>query len=304
MTKRASLVLLLCLTFPLNALAQFDDDDLVPLGPSKPKTKAKPKAKAKPKPKTTKKPVIDDDDDLLVPLATTAAEGTLNVKLPAAISGAVLSVDGKNVGTLPMELKVKPGEHTLTVKRPGYAAFVKKVQVVSGKTVNVDAKLSAVAAVLSVTSDVAGAQVLLNGRNIGQVPLVDVEVPAGPAELEVVKEGFDESRQKITFVAGRDYPVNVKLAREEAPPASDAPLATNLVPSANEPDPLTQVSAGPEPITAKWYFWVGIGVAVAAAIVVPIVATEPGRQREAFCGNIAGADTYIGLPQGHCSFAP
>ncbi len=279
MMKRATLVLL-CLALASPAWAD-DDDDLVPLAPtkSKPKVKAKPKAKAKPRAKAKAQPVDEDDD--LVPLAPVAARGNLNVKPPAGLKGAVLTIDGREVGVLPLpEQPLPAGEHTVTVKRPGYAAFVKKVVVASGKTVEVEAKLIAVAAVLTVTSDVPGAQVLVNGRVIGVAPLSSVEVPPGPVELEVVKEGYAENSQKLTFVAGRDYPLLVKLnSAASAVPVSDAPVQRDLTPELRE-NPITGVTAAPEPVTSKWYFWVGVGVAVAAAVAIPTIvyATDPANQ--------------------------
>lgn len=271
MMKRVCTVLLTVAVASSFAQAQ-EDDDLAPLAPigkpkAKPKPKPKPKAtpKAAPRPKTTK--AIDDDD--LVPLAPIVARGEVNVKVAAALAGAVLSIDGREVGALPMGPQSVPsGEHTVTVKRPGYAAFVKKVMVPGGKTVDVDAKLTAVAAVLSVTSDVAGAQVLFNGRNIGTVPLKDVEVPAGVAEIAVIKEGFREDAQKITFVAGKDYPIVVRFNPGDSRTlaASDRPVNTNLTPGVTDTAPVGGVTAKePEPITTKWYFWTGVAVVVVAA---------------------------------------
>ena len=192
MTLRSSVVLLVAIAFSTTAFAQ-DDDDLAPLAPmGKPKPKPKPKPKAppavaKPKPgaKPTPTPVADDD---LAPIAPIAAKGDLLVKVAANLAGSILSIDGKEVGALPLPAQNIPsGEHTVTVKRPGYAAFVKKVQIPGGKSVDVEAKLTAVAAVLSVTSDVPGAQVLamdiVDPRAIGDRRAVETETTAEAAQL-------------------------------------------------------------------------------------------------------------------------
>lgn len=296
MMKRVWTVLLAVVFASSVAWAQ-DDEELAPLAPigkPKPKPKAKPKPRAQPKTQTKKTTKIDDDDEL-APLAPIATSGNLNVKSPAGLSGAVLSVDGREIGTLPMPAQaLPPGEHTVTVKRPGYAAFVKKVLVTGGKTVDVDARLTAVSAVLSVSSDVDGAQVLLNGRNIGTAPLKDVEVPAGPAEVAVIKEGFKEDAQKINFIAGKDYPVVVRFNPGETRTlASDRPVANTLTPL-NDVTPVGGVTAkDPEPITTKWYFWTGVAVVVvaAAAVTTAVVvgnnnATAPAPPPEQVCGGM------------------
>lgn len=298
MTLRSSVVLLLVIALPTAALAQ-DDDDLAPLAPlGKPKPKAKPKPKVT-KPKVTKPTPADDD---LAPIGPIAAKGDLSVKVAASLAGSILSIDGKEVGALPLPPQaIASGEHTVTVKRPGYAAFVKKVQIPGGKTVEVEAKLTAVSAVLTVSSDVAGAQVLLNGRSIGTVPLHEIEVPPGPAEIAVIKEGFREETQKINFVAGKEYPISVKF---NVPPptvltASDRPVDTRLTPDVGGGNPVTGVSVAPsEPITSKWYFWAGIAagaVAVGVGVAAGVASSAPKPLTEKdICGE-AGCDGCIGL---------
>ena len=296
MTLRSSVVLLAALALSSTAFAQ-DDEDLAPLAPlGKPKPKPKPKPRpAKPKP-TKPAPIADDE---LTPIGLIAAKGDLWVKVATNLAGSILSIDGKEVGALPLPAQNIPsGEHTVTVKRPGYAAFVKKVQIPGGKSVEVEAKLTAVSAVLSVTSDVAGAQVLLNGRSIGIAPLNEVEVPPGPAEIAVIKEGFKEESQKINFVAGKEYPIAVKF-KAPVVVATDRPVQTKLTPNAGTSNPVTGVTVAPaEPITSKWYFWAGIaaGVAVATtAVVIGVNAGQPAYNPEkAICGP-GGCDACLGF---------
>ena len=299
MMLRSSVVLLAALALSSTAFAQ-DDEDLAPLSPlSKPKPKPKPKLRPAPaKPKPVKPAPVADDD--LAPIGIIAAKGDLLVKVASSLAGSILSIDGKEVGALPLPAQNIPsGEHTVSVKRPGYAAFVKKVQIPGGKSVEVEAKLTAVAALLSVTSDVAGAQVLLNGRSIGIAPLNEVEVPPGPAEIAVIKEGFREESQKINFVAGKEYPISVKF---NAPvvAASDRPVETKLTPHVGNTPSVTGVALGPtaEPITSKWYFWAGIvaGAAlVAGGVALGVNAAQPAYNPEkSICGP-GGCDACLGF---------
>lgn len=297
MTLRSSVVLLAALALSSTAFAQ-DDDDLAPLAPlGKPKPKPKPKKPVAPKTKPAKPTIADDE---LAPIGPIAAKGDLFVKVAANLAGSILSIDGKEVGALPLPPQNIPsGEHTITVKRPGYAAFVKKVLVPGGKSVDVEAKLTAVSAVLSVTSDVPGAQVLLNGRSIGTVPLNEVEVPPGPAEIAVIKDGFKEESQKINFVAGKEYPIVVKFnAVVAATVPSDRPVETKLTPNVGSPNPVTGVSVAPaEPITSKWYFWAGIGVGVAAVtvgVIAGVASQPPANPEKDICGP-GGCDACVGF---------
>lgn len=266
-----------------NAHAQ-DDDDLVPLAPlAKPKPKIKPKPRPALKAKPPLKPSVSVPDDELVPIAPIVSRGELTVKLASPLSGCILSIDGKEIGSLPVApQQVYSGEHSVMVKRPGYAAFVKKVQVFGGRHVEVEAKLIAIAAVLSVTSDVPTAQVFLNGKALGSTPLNAVEVPAGVGEVVVFKEGLGEQTQRVNFVLGNDYPVTVKF-KPASLAATDRPLDSSLVPTSTGGSSLTEVSLKPAtPITSRWYFWAGIAagaVAIAVGVGAGVVANSAAQER-------------------------
>lgn len=273
MIRRALVMVLPALLIAGPANAQ--DDDLVPLTPiaPKPKPKAKPKPKPKPKPvKPVKAPTAVQDDDL-VPLTPMKTE--VLVKLAVEVPGAKLLIDGKEVGTLPQPpQEVSAGEHTVTVKRPGFAPFTKKVTVGTGKTAEVSAELKATMAVLSITSEPSGAQLYVAGKPVGTSPVQDLEVPPGFVTVTAKKEGHTDAKTELVAKAGRDHPVSLKLgsaavaARPSEQPVSDRPEATNLAPDQTASRSLGSelaVTTGP-PIVTRWYFWVGV-VAVAGAIV-------------------------------------
>lgn len=266
-----SWAVLLVFSFSTVALAQ-DDDELAPL--SKPAAKPKPAARPKPKPKPAPvKPTQVDDDDL-APLV--ASKGDVVIKLPQALSNATVWVDGKSVGTFPVPPQsLAAGEHTVMVKRPGYADFVKKITVAGGKTVELEARLTAVSAFVSVTSDVAGAQVFVNGRLAGVAPITEYEVTAGPAEIVVRKEGFSEDKQKLTLVAGKEYPVTVKFkpgTTSTVAAVSDRPVEPALTPT--EPTTSVTMPVVETPLYQRWYFWAGIAVVAVATAVTVILLTR------------------------------
>ena len=266
MLRRALPLILPALLFALPTLAQ--DEDLAPLTPA-PKAKAKPKPKPKAKPA---KPAPEEDLAPLTPASTRATE--LAVKVSGDVQGAKLFIDGKEIGVLPQgPQEVSAGEHTVAVKRPGFAAFSKKVQAAKGKTVEVTAALVASAAVLSVSSDAPNAQVLINGKMVGNAPIEELELPAGTVSVLVRKEGYVDWKQDLVLRAGKDYPLSARLqaaasAAVAVAPGGDRPEATHLAPEdAVSSGPLsteTSVESSP-PVVTRWYFWVGV-VAVAGAI--------------------------------------
>lgn len=273
-TMRCALIVALSL-FALPALAQ--DDDLPALPAAKPKPKPN-KPKPRPKPKHAQ-PVADDD----LP-ALPAQKGDLVVRLASPMKGAKLTIDDKEIGPLPQGAQsLTAGEHTVTVRRLGFAPFSKKVTVAPNKGNEVVVTLEPSAAVLTVSSDVAGAQVFINNRLAGTAPLIELEVPPGNVDIAVKKDGYHDGSQTLNARAGRDYPIEVKLG---APITStvvatrdDTPVARDLspIPSQNEP-PITgtETQLDDAPVYQKWWFWTAVVVVVGAVAVGTAVGVSQG----------------------------
>jgi len=238
------------------------------------------------KPATAKKPAPAVDEDLIPSMG----RSELVVKLGGGIKGARLFVDNKDVGSLPLPgpFPVEAGEHSLVVRRPGYAEFSRRVTVQQGKPTEVSVTLEAVAGVVTVLADVSGASVSLNGQDKGQVPLNGLVLKPGSYEIVVSKAGYQPDKKNLNVRPGKDYTVSVNLRPAETAPTfvagnTDAPtnpqLTPNPPPAAQTPQiPLKQeeprVSAS-QPWFKRWYVWAGVGV-VAAAAAGAVVATQGG----------------------------
>jgi hypothetical protein len=277
--------------------APAEDDLDVPL-PSTPK-----------KPATARKPA-PVEDDLEVPLPSTAkkpatarkpapldvdelpmlGKSELTVKLAGSVKGARLLVDNKDVGALPLSapLQVEPGEHSLIVRRPGFADFSRRITAQKGRPIDVPVTLEAVAGVVTVVAEPTGASVSINGQPRGQVPLNGVVLKPGSYEIVLSKEGFQPDTKNLSVKAGKDYTVTASLRPSETPPptlvaSGDVPKIPVLTPpettvtDANK-IPLTkdepEVSPS-QPWFKRWYVWAGVGV-VAAAAAGAVVATQGG----------------------------
>lgn len=296
------------------ALAQ--DDNLAPLTPAKPKPKPKPRPKAPAQPKVQPKVQVKPEDDDLAPLV--AAKSELLVKPPSGMTGAVLAIDGKDIGTLPLPAQtLAPGEHQVMVKRKAYAVYVKKVTLIAGKTLELQASMQPVSALLTVNSDVE-AEVFINGKLIGTTPITDYELPAAAVELAVRKDGFKDDKQRLVLVAGREYPVSVKMKDGATTTLvatnADRPVDTHLTPADHSGVVLTDTVAPVTPVYQRWYFWAGIVAVVAAGTTVGIVVgvnnankvvplksnevcTANGGKCDA-CLNFATCTTSAALPWG------
>jgi hypothetical protein len=295
--------LLVCLT---SFAATAQDDLLAPLDANKPKPKPKPKAKPVPH---VKRPAKPSDDEMVGPLVKKKAQ--IAIKVTPSSKDAVLFVDGNSEGLVPDHpLELTPGEHTLTVKRPGYADFTKRLTVGEGQVLELGAALEATSGVLTVSSEPDGAEVLVDGRPMGSAPLRDMLLSSGGHDVLVRNAGYEDDLSHLIVKPGKQY--NVAAHLKAAPPAvrtliatSDRPEVTHLTPSDTAVKPVsTGVTATADddgPLYKRWYFWAGAAAVVAAAVVAGIVVANNGNASSptgfAVCGP-AGCNSCLGAPAG------
>jgi hypothetical protein len=115
---------------------------------------------------------------------------------------------------------------------------------------------------VSVHTNVSSAGVYLRNELVGVTPLArPIFVAPGRAALEIRAEGYAVATRELALERGRTLVVDVSLV----------PVAVTATTSAEAP----QASA--TPITAKWWFWTGVGVVVAGGAAVTIALLAPHR---------------------------
>src|SRR4051794_17819258 len=108
--------------------------------------------------------------------------GTVTVNCP--VVGATVSVDGEEVGTVPIDpFELKFGNHQIRIVRTGLIAFEQALMLRPGDEVVVTAFPKEPRALLSIDSGVQGAEVLVDSKVIGKLPLRDFPVSPGRHQL-------------------------------------------------------------------------------------------------------------------------
>jgi hypothetical protein len=284
-----------------------DDDDLAPLTPTKKKNepKAKPKPKpppAKPAPKPKPAPVTNNTDDELAPLAPMKGELQLKLAASAATRRAKVTIDDKDAGTLPLAAQsLAAGDHVVSVRAPGFSIWKKTLTVTANKTTEITVPLEATAALVSVTADSSGAEVLINGKGVGTAPVEELEVPPGSTTIVVRKEGYKDASTTVKLVAGREYPISIKLGAPAAATnlvaQTDRPENTNLTPANTETPGGLEGTYEPTPVYKRWYVWVGAAAVVAAVAVGVAVGVNSSKPHVLSDKEICGGacDACIGF---------
>ncbi|MCX7801644.1 MAG: PEGA domain-containing protein [Meiothermus ruber] len=138
------------------------------------------------------------------------ATGTLSVNSSPA--GAQVLVEGRVVGNTPLSLVLRPGRVDIELRLGGYQTFRTSAQIRPGETTVVNANLVPVVqnGLLQINSNPQGAQVLLNGRVVGNTPL-NLTVQPGRYDLELRLNGYQNFRASLSVGSGQTVPVNATL---------------------------------------------------------------------------------------------
>lgn len=136
--------------------------------------------------------------------------GTLSVN--SNPSGAEVLVEGRLVGSTPLNLVLRPGRVDLELRLGGYQTFRASAQIRPGETTVVNASLVPVVqnGLLQINSNPQGAQVILNGRVVGSTPL-NLTVRPGRYDLELRLAGYQSFRASLSVGGGQTVPVNATL---------------------------------------------------------------------------------------------
>lgn len=158
-----------------------------------------------------------DAQVLKIDLQPEAAADSGVVKVVSRVPEATVYIDGKNVGSVPQEATLPPGEHYVTVEKKGYTKFEKKLRVQTGQTMTVSADLKAVGGI-NVVSNPAGAEILIDGISVGKTPMKKEDIDVGDHILTVRAPNFYNFEKTITVKGGDTQVVQATLEHIDTGP--------------------------------------------------------------------------------------
>jgi len=130
-------------------------------------------------------------------------------------SGAEVYVDGKLVGTTPLEnYRIPVGIHEVVVKKSAYVPAAYAVQIKANELKTLNVVLVPATGRLTVNSNPSGAEVYIDGEKAGTTPLRNYTILEGIHEVVIKKAGYAERTYAVSIRYGEFKVLNVTLAPE------------------------------------------------------------------------------------------
>ena len=132
--------------------------------------------------------------------------------------GATVTKDGIDIGITPLLVTdLRYGEYNIELSLNGYKTQKHVLKVNSDKPQKLNAELVSTFATTIISSNPSGANVLINGSNVGITPCTISNIPEGNAQISVSLDGYKDFSETVALVAGQEHTINATL---EALPAS------------------------------------------------------------------------------------
>ena len=133
-----------------------------------------------------------------------------------AVPGSRISIDGEIAGTtddngnLLLDV-VQLGRHVLVAEKTGYETVTRVIEVERGRSDVVELVLEPLPGRLSVTANVDGAFVAVDGGEMRALPLTGLQVPSGVRQVTVVRLGYELVVRTVEVPPGELATVDVGL---------------------------------------------------------------------------------------------
>ena len=163
---------------------------------------------------------------------------------------------------------------------------------------------------LAIQGSPAGAEVVVNGRPAGVLPLSStIKVPARNTEVVVRAPGHTERRELVPIAGGQRHQLTVNLEKIEKPaeparsvitvtnpPPSPTPAAAPSAPAVVEHRSADAAASGSSLRTAAWVFGGGALVAAGAGLALNLAARSNRSEFDASCTRSEGEIMVDGGP--------
>ena len=161
---------------------------------------------------TSELPVKPDQPQVLDNIRLQPADATLTVQTDPA--GANVMIDNRYIGQTPLKTQVSPDiRHEIQITKAGYEKTSRKIQLTSASSKKINVTLTPLMGVINLNVEPADAELVINGKLRGKVPL-ELRLVAIEHHLEIRKTGYRSHHIRITPRPGFSQKLNITLEPE------------------------------------------------------------------------------------------
>lgn len=136
--------------------------------------------------------------------------------------GAILSIDGTDLGRTPVLSVLGPGEHELVLRKDAFRSIGAQIIMPKDRDLDLRYTLEPVPPTpipprIAVSSDPPGADIFIDGAKVGGTPFLQ-ELPPGEHKIKLVHEGFVPYERAVVMPRDRDIEVTLALIPLPPPP--------------------------------------------------------------------------------------
>ena len=135
-----------------------------------------------------------------------------SVNIKSKPTGAIVIVDGKEVGNTPVDVSdIKPGKHLVEIKMDRCKNWSESIEINAGKDNNITAVLQQLVGLVKINSEPSNATILIDGKEAGNTPAVFNDIKPGKHLVEVKMEDYETWSNKVKVEIGKDVDLTAML---------------------------------------------------------------------------------------------
>ncbi len=187
------------------------------------------------------------------PFTFTLSKGAPRLSVTSDPPGAMVYINESLSGSTPYQNSdIQPGSYRVKVAMDGYEDYTEAVSIRTDREDKVDVKLSAAVGMV-LASDPPGAEVFVDGKDLGPAPLTGAKIKVGERKLKIKRPGFQDydttlmvmEKQNLNLTAtlvplraparfiikpfGTIYVDDKPLAADQSTYAGDLPAGTHVI---------------------------------------------------------------------------
>ena len=129
---------------------------------------------------------------------------------------AIIIIDGKQRGTSPITMKLKPGKHLLIARKSAHTSHRRTINLKAGQIDTCELQLKPVNGLVLIHTDPPGADMQIDGASRGTTPLFISDLPIGHYRATFTKPGYLPKQVEIRLSKREPVKYDINLTPDTA----------------------------------------------------------------------------------------